>query len=216
MTQTTKSFQSLLLPAVLLLAACSSMYYSTMESFGVHKRDILADRVEAGRDSQEDAKEQFQTTLEAFKDTTGFDGGDLEDFYGKINGEYERCEARANAVHERIEGIEDVAEALFSEWKAEIEEFTSAEHRSRSEEMLRDTQDRYASLMNVMRKAEDRMTPVLKAFRNEVMLLKHSLNAQAIASLQANVTSIESDLAVLVRDMEASIAEADAFIESLG
>ena len=42
------------------LSSCASIYYSTMETFGVEKRDILVDRVEDARDGQEDAKEQFQ------------------------------------------------------------------------------------------------------------------------------------------------------------
>ena len=204
------------LGAFVMLVGCSSVYYSTMEAFGVPKREILADRVEAGRDSQEAAKEQFQTTLAAFKDTTGFQGGDLEAFYERIKGEFDRCESRADTVHDRIDSIESVAQALFDEWEGELDQYSSAELRAKSETMLRDTKARYQSLMTVMRRAEDRMKPVLDAFRDEVMLLKHSLNAQAIASLQANVSAIESDLAALVSDMEKSIAEADAFIKSLG
>ena len=38
--------------------ACQKAYYSTMEKFGVHKRDIMVDRVGEARDSQEEAKEQ--------------------------------------------------------------------------------------------------------------------------------------------------------------
>jgi hypothetical protein len=31
---------------------CSSMYYGAMEKLGVHKRDIMVDRVKEARDSQ--------------------------------------------------------------------------------------------------------------------------------------------------------------------
>ena len=45
-----------LLPLLLLLglvAGCSSAYYNTMEKLGVHKRDIMVDRVGEARDAQE-------------------------------------------------------------------------------------------------------------------------------------------------------------------
>jgi hypothetical protein len=41
----------ILLPLLLLLGACAGVYYDTMESVGIHKRDILVDRVESARDA---------------------------------------------------------------------------------------------------------------------------------------------------------------------
>ncbi len=55
-------FRRLVLAALLvlpLLTACSSAQYAVMEKFGIHKREILVDRVEDARDSQEDATQQF-------------------------------------------------------------------------------------------------------------------------------------------------------------
>lgn len=49
---------------MVLLFACSSPYYNVMERWGIPKRDILVDRVEAARDSQEKAAEQFKDVLE--------------------------------------------------------------------------------------------------------------------------------------------------------
>jgi hypothetical protein len=204
------------LVALLLLSACSSAYYSVMETFGVEKREILKDRVLEGRDDQEAAKNQFQTTLEAFKSATGFEGGDLEQTYGVLKHELAECEDRASTVQGNIASIEKVAGDLFREWETEAEQYSSEDLRKRSRELLADTQQRYAQLMAAMRKSESKMEPVLAGFRDQVLFLKHNLNAQAIASLQANVLEIEDDIAVLIRDMEASIAEADAFIQTLG
>ncbi len=206
---------SLIVALGVTTAACSSAYYKTLESFGIEKRDILADRVEAGRDAQQEAGEQFKTTLEAFKAATGFQGGKLEDTYKQLDDEYQGCVARAEDVTERIESIESVATDLFSEWKAEIGEISSTELRSSSQALLTQTKDRYADLLSAMKKAESRMPPVLTAFKDQVLFLKHNLNAQAIAALQNNVAGIEKDVTRLVTDMEASIAEADAFIKTL-
>ncbi len=210
------SRRTLPLVALALLAACSSVYYKTMETFGVEKRDILVDRIGEGRDAQQDAKQEFLSALQAFKATTGFDGGDLEATYDRLDGRLKDCETRAGGVRGRIEAIEDVAGDLFSEWKQEAAQYSSPDLRAQSEKMLADTRQRYGALLAAMKKAEATMDPVLDAFRDQVLFLKHNLNAQAIASLAGNVAAIEDDVARLVRDMEASIAEADAFIKAMG
>ena len=191
------------------------IYYASMEKLGREKRDILAKRVAAGREDQQQAKEQFQTTLEAFQELTGFDGGELEKVYNKLNREYERSEKRANDVSDRIKAIENVAGDLFEEWDKEIGEIGSADLRSRSKVLLDDTRDRYGQLIAKMKQAERKMGPVLAAFRDQVLFLKHNLNAQAIQSLQEIALEIDGEVAALVSEIEASIAEADAFVAAL-
>ena len=208
----------LLLPAA-GLAGCNwiwdPLYYSGMEKFGREKRDILAKRVAAGREDQEKAKEQFQTTLQAFQELTGFDGGELEKVYNKLNKELERSESRANQVRDRIDGIERVARDLFREWDQEIEKISSSDLRAKSRLLRDDTEDRYEQLIAKMRQAESKMEPVLAAFRDQVLFLKHNLNARAIQSLSATALQIDDEVAALVHDIEASIAEADAFVATL-
>lgn len=201
--------------AVATLAACSSAYYETMETFGVEKRDILVDRVEEARDSQDEASEQFTSALEQFRATVNFDGGDLEKTYDRLNKEYERSVDRADAVRDRIDAVEKVAGDLFEEWEQELEEYSSAQLRSESRSMLNDTKGRYEQLMAAMRRAEATMDPVLESFQDQVLVLKHNLNARAIGALRGELASIERDTERLVAEMQQSIAEADAFIASM-
>src|SRR5688572_33193141 len=85
------------------LTGCESAYYGAWEKLGWAKRDILVDRVEETRDSQNAAKEQFQTTLERFQSLTNFSGGELESKYKQLNSAYESCKSRANDVTARSE-----------------------------------------------------------------------------------------------------------------
>ncbi|MHC4947916.1 MAG: DUF2959 domain-containing protein [Planctomycetota bacterium] len=205
----------LLLGLIAMPGGCKSAYYKTMETFGQHKRDLLVDRVSDARDDQEEAKEQFRSTLEQFSALVGFEGGDLRKLYDRLADELERCEDKAEAVQERIDSIESVARDLFREWDAELDQYTNAELRAASEDQLRRTERRYDQLIGVMRRAEQKMAPVLGAFRDQVLFLKHNLNAQAVASLEGEVVSLETDIAELIAEMEVSIAEADSFIESM-
>jgi uncharacterized protein (DUF849 family) len=198
-----------------VVGGCKSAYYNTWEKLGWAKRDILVDRVRDARDDQEEAKKQFKTTLERFQEVTNFQGGDLEAKYKKLNGEYEDSVAAAEDVSKRIKAVEEVANDMFKEWQAELKEYTNAELRRSSEQKLRDTRQRYNQLIGVMKEAEGKMKPVLAAFKNQVLYLKHNLNAQAVSSLQATAAGIESDVGKLIADMERSIAEANAFINQM-
>ena len=201
--------------SLLVFAACSTVYYETMEQFGVHKRDILVDRVEEARDSQEAAKEQFSSALEQFTTLLNFDGGDLQAAYDSLNGEFEERESRAEVVSDRIRAVEDVSADLFSEWEDELELYTNQTLRNSSAATLRQTRVRYEQLVASMHAAESKMTPVVNAFRDQVLFLKHNLNSRAIASLRSELATIEGDISALIVDMENSITESNRFLSEL-
>lgn len=206
---------AIFLLAALLLSGCQQAYYNTMEKFGVHKREILVDRVEDARDSQVETQEQFKSALERFTEVVNFDGGDLEKQYQALNEEYEKSEKNAAEVKDRIDAVENVAEALFEEWEGELDEYTSNKYRGMKQRELEEAKTRYAGLIKAMRKAESKIPPVLAAFKDQVLFLKHSLNAKAVASLKSELVSVRADVSRLVREMQKSIDASNAYIESL-
>ncbi|MCE5185802.1 MAG: DUF2959 domain-containing protein [Planctomycetaceae bacterium] len=198
-----------------LLGGCDSAYYKTNEIFGRQKRDILVDRVADARDAQSAAKEQFQSALQEFSSVVNYQGGDLEAKYNKLKAEYDRSESRADAVHERIDNVKRVSEALFKEWDKELDEYSNQSLRRSSERTMLETRQRYDQMIKAMETAESKIQPVLSAFNDQVLFLKHNLNARAFASLQNELVSVENNVASLVSEMERSINEANAFIEQM-
>ncbi len=200
---------------VLLHCGCDTVYYGTMEALGRHKREILVERVSDARDSQSEAKEQFTSALDEFSTVLNFEGGELEEKYDKLNSEFKLSAEKAAVVRKRIWQVKDVAKALFKEWGQELDEYTSQRLRRSSERKLKRTQQRYEQLISAMERAEEKIGPVLDAFRDQVLFLKHNLNAQAIASLQEELGTIENNIASLVAEMERSIEEADEFVKAM-
>ena len=182
---------------------------------GYEKREILADRVVNARDAQADAEQQFQSAQEQLVALIGFDGGELQDVYEALSDEYEASEDAAEEVSDRIDAIQSVAEALFDEWEDELDEYTNQRLRADSERKLRDTRRRYERLIAAMRRSEQKMQPVLAALKDNVLYLKHNLNAQAVASLKTEFSRIDQDIDVLIEEMRKAIASSDEFIESL-
>lgn len=199
----------------LLLSGCETAYYSAMEQVGVHKREILVDRVDEAAEAQEDAKEEFQSALKLFTSVVHVAPSDLQDTYESLNDAFEDAQSRAEKVTDRIDSVESVSEALFDEWGEEVEIISNPKLRSSSAAQLKKSKQQYSELIRAMRRAESKMEPVLTAFQDQVLFLKHNLNAQAISSLQGELSSITSDVSVLIKDMEASIAQSQAFIKDM-
>jgi hypothetical protein len=207
--------KSLLALLLLLLTSCSSLYYNAMEKIGKEKRDILVQRIVDGKKDQEAAKKQLKTTLEAFQELTGFEGGNLEKVYKKLSGEFADSEKRAKDLSDRIATIDQVAKDLFTEWDKEISAMKDKSLRTRSQQMLRETRTRHQQYLKRMQQTDKKMQPVLQGFRDQVLFLKHNLNARAIGSLKATATKMDGEVGVLIQDIEGSMREADSFIDSL-
>ncbi|OFV81883.1 MAG: DNA repair protein [Acidobacteria bacterium RBG_13_68_16] len=208
-------FVCCLLAAGLVLFGCSSAYYAALEKVGIEKREILVDRVEAARDAQQDAQTQFKDALEQFKALVGYDGGKLEAMYESLRATSDASTAKAREVRDRIAAVKDVAEALFKEWGGELQQYSDAGLRRKSQRQLNETRARYARVVAAMDKAAARMDPVLAVLHDQVLFLKHNLNASALGSLEGTSSSLQKDVDTLIADMQAAIAEANRFIGEL-
>ena len=211
-----KTAKIALLSISVMIAGCASTYYEALERVGVEKRDILVDRVKDARGEQAEAQETFTSALEEFRSLVAVDGGELERQYDKMRISYENADKQAEKVRARITSVEDVGGRLFKEWEAELAQYESADLRRRSQAQLEATRVDYEQLVSAMNRAASKMDPVLSLYNDQVLFLKHNLNARAISALDLERTQIEQRVEALIEEMNAAIAEADAFIASLG
>lgn len=207
--------RTLLALCLVTLASCNSIYYAAWEKLGYEKRDLLKSAVKAAREEQKEAGEEFQDALTQLQKLTGYRGGNLESAYNRFKGEYEDCEAQATAVRDQIREVDTVARDLFREWEKEIRQYESASLAADSRRKLADTRSRFEQLSSSLHAAEATMDPVLRQFRDQVLYLKHNLNAAAIGSLRGKADNIQYDIQRLLEQMNRSIAEADRFIQTL-
>jgi Protein of unknown function (DUF2959) len=204
------------LVSAVLATGCATTrkyYYNAWEKFGYDKRERLVDNVEEARDEQVKAKKQFASALEEFKSVVNYQGGDLDAMYNKLNNAYQRSESQANTVKEKVTGVKRVADALFTEWKGEIAQIKDDPALQKGAQELYDkTKVNYSEMIKRMDSATMSMDPVLQRFKNRVLFIKSNLNAQAIGSLAGTEVQLGADIDKLIKEMEASIAEADKFI----
>ena len=207
--------KTLLLATLTMSVGCSTVKYNTLEKVGIHKRDILVSNVKDTRDAQEDAQEQFQDALERFGNIVTIENTDLKKAYNQLKDEYEDSKDAAEEVSDQIDDVEQVADDLFEEWAEENTAYSDAVLRRNSESKLRDTKARYTEMLKSMKESEASMQPVLSSLYDNVLYLKHNLNAQAVGSLRTTFDELEGDIDILIERMNQSIARSNDFIAQM-
>lgn len=202
----------------LALSACGTVQkaqYSALEKVGIHKRDILVDRIEETSETQEETKKQFQSAYQELASLINVDDGGLEKKYKRMAKAVKASEDQAKELEDRIKSVDEVANDLFSEWQQELSEYQSDSLRRASEANLNGTKQRYATIYKKMQMSQQRVEPVLKVLQDNTLYLKHNLNARTVSSISGEVLVIEDKVAALIQQMEASINESKNFIDSM-
>ncbi len=207
--------KAVLLASMLALSSCSTAYYAAMEKVGIHKRDILIDRVEEARDAQIEGQQEFKDALDQLSQLIGFHGGDLQGRYEALNSQYEDSKKAAADVSARINKVELVAFDLFNEWDDELKQYQNKKLRAESKQKLLDTKRQFDALVKVMRRAESKMPPVLRVLQDNVLYLKHNLNAKAVGAISGEFSVLQQDVEQLVQDMNRAIADSNQFIAAI-
>jgi hypothetical protein len=192
-----------------------NFYYSARESIGEHKRDIVVYQVEQACTSLQETRNEFEDALGKFRSLVSVNESTLEQKYNLLNRQYQFCRAKSDSVSDRIRAIEEVSHALFVEWESELNEYSSRTLRNNSKQQLKEAKQNYVRLIKTMRLAETRIQPVLLSFKDQVLYLKHNLNARAISALQHEFIEIGIDISQLIHAMELTILEASQFVSLL-
>lgn len=190
-------------------------YLGRTSLLGHHKRDIIVIHVDQTCNSLKSTRDQFQNALQQFKHIVNIEETSLDHHYLLLKRQYEFCQAKADYVSSRIAIIEEVSASLFDEWNEELKQYSNRVLRTKSRQQLKTSKQRYSRLIKTLRKAESRIPPVLSVFKDQVLFLKHNLNAKAIAALQHEFIEIGNDISQLIEVMEITINEASQFVSTL-
>ncbi|MEA3289495.1 MAG: DUF2959 domain-containing protein [Campylobacterota bacterium] len=202
--------------ALLTISGCANkIYYAGMEKVGVHKRDIMVSRIENVQDSQKDTQDEFKSALEQFGSLVTIENSDLKSAYEKFDNKYEDAKEAAQDLSDHINKLQNVSLALFEEWEDELDLYQNQKLKIQSQKKLNATRSNYKTMMKAMKRSEKSMEPILATFQDNVLTLKHSLNAQAIGTLQGEFKSLKKEIRILNQQMNLSIKESSQFIQQM-
>lgn len=195
--------------------AVNNAKYSAYEAVGLEKRDLFKREVANVKEDQEDTGKAFKDALTQLKEIYNFDGGNLERQHSKLKASLDDAKEEATDLHARIEKVDEVANDLFEEWNNEINEIKTGDLKSKSSSQLSATKAKYKVLEEQLRASEKKMAPVLAKLNDQVLFLKHNLNAEAIGGLKAEGGKIQADIKSLIDEVNESSRQADELIKTL-
>ena len=114
-----------------------------------------------------------------------------------------------------LDALENGDGSRLKEWAEELDLYENAELKRASSKQLSETKVKYNRMLQSMKQAESSMTPVLRAFRDNVLFLKHNLNAQAIGSLRTEFKNLKGEINRLITKMNNAIESSNSFISNL-
>ncbi len=201
----------ILLP--LLLGSCQAVYYSTLERFGVDKRDIMVDRTAELGESLNRLAEKVDGMAAIYAETIHMEGGDLVLAHKNFSRACAQSESAARAFHTRIEDLHEVAQLYFDEWKERSGEIIDPELRRSSLGNYGMVQRNYAELVRTMRAVESELDPTLTRFNDHVVYLKLNLHRNTLASLQEEEEEMQGFVEKARTQLQTAIIETRDFAE---
>ncbi|MBM4053499.1 MAG: DUF2959 domain-containing protein [Planctomycetes bacterium] len=200
---------------LLHFSGCQTTYYNSMEKLGYNKREMLSNKVKDARNILQETDEQFKSALVEFRSVVTHDGVTYEEKYNRLKNGYEKCREKSLSLSKGIKAAETVAEAMFTEWEVELEQYVNSSLRESSQRKLIQKRRQFQHLIESMKYIERKLDPVLVDFSDQVLYLKHNLNTQAIITMQKELVMFEDEVISLIREMSISIGTADTFISSI-
>ena len=197
------------------LTSCSTLYYNTWELLGKEKRDVLKMNMEDVDDQQKDVEEKVSDTLALIRKNYNFKEGKLEATYDRMKEDYEDAKSLADDYSEQVQKTIDIADDLFDEWEDEAKELSNANYRTTSLKQLRQTKASFKRSEKSMRRVENSLNKLLKSYNDQVVYLKHSLNAKAVGNLKAELSEIKRNIEILSSRIEKSKQQNLEFLNRL-
>lgn len=215
----TRAATLLLALAAFAATGCRSTYYKTMEGFGREKREILASRLEDAADVMQAARDELRVgrdELDAAGALRGDERRERERRYDRLRRATEGARRHADGLRDEVAGAERVGNDLFKEWREEAERLSDPALRASSAANLEATKERYLELVALLHRAQRALGAVIEPLEERTLAVKHALTAPAdAAATLPPATQLDGDLRQVLTDLDAAIAEARSFRNSL-
>lgn len=182
---------------------------------GVKQIEQLIKKANTEVESINEAKLQLRKTMDAYNAVLAPDVKDRRDAFKKLQKEMATSDKKRAEVSARSMEMNAEADRLFKSWEDSTSAIQSPELKTRSEERLKRTQDRFTELRETGRKASDLYAPVIKTLQDQVTYLGHDLNAGAASSLKPDADKLNAQAQDLYAAIDKVTAAATSNISKL-
>lgn len=202
-----------LLSVVLLLTA--SVSSPSFGQSGEKQIDKLVDRAGDTIAAIRAARRQVSTTVSDYNQILDGEAEDNRAAYKKLQKALKKSEKSAAAVGAQAEKMDLAASDYFAGWEASLSEITSDDMRTRSEERMKETRERYDGILQAGRQAGEAFRPFVTQLKDQIVFLGHDLNPAAIEDLQDDAEKLNSQAKEVFSRVDETMRTALRYMASL-
>lgn len=199
-----------------LIAGCqSSPYYASMERLGVSRGEVLAERVDAARQAQQRAREALDSALSRLELALSASPSTFSREREALTQALEKSDDAQRDLAWRLDDADEAAEAVFTEWHDELDDYHDERYRELSERQLAESRERYADIRQALATSREQMRPVTETLNDTALLLEHEEKARDLAALGDRMPEMRDTLGELATRAAQIDRETDALVEAL-
>lgn len=198
------------------LSACqSSRYTSSLSLEGADDQHDLSRQVVTTVEAHKAGQEAFDSAYTLITKFTKSQAEVNQDLYDELLTQVDTCASKCDKIASSNARLEEDAAALFMSWGAELDQFSSAQLRMRSEERMQNVQGRFDVLSSRLRDTHARMESALVGLKDYVLFFNHNLNARSASGLDFENESLAKEIRALGAEVDGARSQGNDFIQAL-
>ena len=215
--ETDVSFSLVRKPSVVLalFAALSACAGTSRQVDNLRDVDVLVSQVELVHFEAELAKSRAGIALEKLHDiVAGRFEIDAVATYAEFVSAVETSEDQADELRSTVEPMHELAEDVFTTWAENLQAFTTAGLRQRSQVRLDATRSRYDAVLAAVGQAQEAYDAFNLGLRDHAIYLENDFNAASVAGIEGEVVKLTDWAGELDRRLSASMDAAEDYVRA--
>jgi len=205
-----------LVVAGMALSACQSgRYTSSLSLEGADDQHDLAERVTTTIDAHKHAQEAFDAAYVLIAKFTQARTEVNQALYNELLDQVDECASGCDRIAANNVRLDDDAAQMFMNWNIELDQFSSLQLRTRSEERMQSVKGRFDVLSSRLHDTHARMETALVGLKDYVLFFNHNLNTRSASGLDFENESLAQEIRALNAEVEGARFQGNDFIDAL-
>ncbi len=203
------------LPLTLTSCSSTSFSFSKQSDNGLNNVDELLTRVEKVQVESLVAKERVREAYKTLTDTVRPQfKGDAVKQHELLTKSIKESQKQSKALAATIPALKSAAGVVFERWTKDLDGFSNARMRQRSQERMEATREQYETLLRQTLSAQLALDAFNSELNDHALFLGHDFNAESAGLIRDDVAALESRAVELDGRLDAAIGSSKTYIAS--
>ena len=182
---------------------------------GIKQTEALVKKGEQTVKAVTEARGQLEKTLADYNTIVDGKAADPKGSYKDLGKAVKDSEDRVADVTKRKEEMDVEAGKLFESWKASTDAISDPDLKKKSQQRLKETEDRYGKIATAGKDARIEYDAFLGGLKDQITFMGHDLNPAALASLKPDAAKLNDRATKMFEKIDSASAAANSSIDGM-